>query len=104
MKRFDPLIHRPPDLWIEVDIFSPSLPREPIYARLGVREIWRYDGSQLTVRILAPTGDYIDSISSKVFPDLPMDRFGYYVQRMVAGNETEVMEEFTGWIRSLPKS
>lgn len=32
MKRFDPLIHRPPDLWIEVDLLNPSVPREPICA------------------------------------------------------------------------
>ena len=38
---------------IEVRIFlSPSIPREPIYARLGVPEIWRFDGERLTVRLL----------------------------------------------------
>ena len=37
MERFDPLLHRPPDLWVEVDIFSPSVPREPICASWGPR-------------------------------------------------------------------
>jgi Uma2 family endonuclease len=44
MEQFDPRLHRAPDLWIEVDIFSPSVAREPIYARLGVPEVWRYGG------------------------------------------------------------
>jgi Uma2 family endonuclease len=37
---FDP----PPDLAIETDISSSSIPRMPIYATLGVPEVWRYDG------------------------------------------------------------
>jgi Uma2 family endonuclease len=33
----------PPDLVLEIDITSKSLSRFPIYARLGVPEIWQYD-------------------------------------------------------------
>ena len=32
----------PPDLVIEIDITSPSLDKLPIYAQIGVPEIWRY--------------------------------------------------------------
>ena len=42
--RIDLTVDPPPDLVIEVDITSPSLDRLPIYARLGVPEVWRYDG------------------------------------------------------------
>lgn len=31
-----------PDLAVEVDISNPSVSRFPIFARLGVKEIWRY--------------------------------------------------------------
>lgn len=34
---------------IEVDITSPSLDKFPLYARLGVPEVWRYDGEKLTI-------------------------------------------------------
>ena len=37
----------PPDLTIEIDISSPSVAKEPFYAALGVREIWRSDGSRI---------------------------------------------------------
>lgn len=37
----------PPDLVIEIDITSPSLPRLPIFAGVGVPEVWRYDGRQV---------------------------------------------------------
>jgi Uma2 family endonuclease len=102
MKRFDPLVHRPPDLWIEVDIFNPSVPREPIYARLGVPEIWRFDGKCLTVRLLTAEGIYIDSVSSKALPELPMVPFSEFIQRMVEGNETDVMRHFIHWIHAIP--
>jgi Uma2 family endonuclease len=39
----------PPDLVVEVDITSPSASKLPIYARLGVTEVWRLDGDRLTV-------------------------------------------------------
>jgi Uma2 family endonuclease len=38
----------PPDLAVEIDITSSSLPRMPICADLGALEVWRFDGSALT--------------------------------------------------------
>ncbi|SPE36419.1 conserved hypothetical protein [Candidatus Sulfopaludibacter sp. SbA6] len=37
----------PPELVIEVDITNSSLDRFPIYAAVGVQEIWRYDGQRV---------------------------------------------------------
>lgn len=39
----------PPDLVVEVHITSPSASKLPIYARLGVPEVWRHDGSRLAI-------------------------------------------------------
>jgi len=39
----------PPDLVVEVDITSPSASKLPIYARLGVGEVWRHDGARLAI-------------------------------------------------------
>lgn len=39
----------PPDLVVEVDITSPSASKLPIYARLGVTEVWRHDGDRLMI-------------------------------------------------------
>ncbi len=39
----------PPDLVVEVDITSPSASKLPIYAHLGVAEVWRHDGAWLTI-------------------------------------------------------
>jgi Uma2 family endonuclease len=103
MERFDPIIHRAPDLWIEVDFLSSSVPREPIYARLGVPEIWRYSGGRLTVRLLTADGVYVDSATSRAFPFLPMAKFSRFVPKMIEGDETQVLLEFREWVRSLPR-
>jgi Uma2 family endonuclease len=38
----------PPDFAIEIDVTNSSVPRQPIYAAFGVREIWRFDGEMLS--------------------------------------------------------
>lgn len=50
--RIDLDVDPPPDLVIEVDITSPSLAKLPIYARIGVREIWRHDGERVSIFVL----------------------------------------------------
>src|SRR5262249_53685305 len=42
----------PPDLVIEVDITHPSLDKLPIYAAIGVGEVWRHNGATLTINRL----------------------------------------------------
>jgi len=102
MKRFDAALHRAPDLWIEVDLLSPSVPREPICARLGVPEIWRYSDGRLSVRLLGEQRVYIDSASSRLFPFLPIEGFASFIPKMVDEDETGVLLEFQEWVRSLP--
>src|SRR5215213_1270674 len=64
--RFDPA----PDLAVEIDVTSWSVERQPIYAALGVREIWRYDGEKLTALELQPDGQYLAREFSLAFPFL----------------------------------
>ncbi len=39
----------PPDLVIEIDITSPSLNKFPIYAAVGVPEVWQYKGGRVQI-------------------------------------------------------
>jgi Uma2 family endonuclease len=97
---FDHTIDPPPDLAIEVDITRRSIPREPIYAALGVPELWRFEKQRLVVRILQ--GDsYVDSDASLSFPFLPMQEFQRFVLRLNDEPRTVVVREFGAWVRSL---
>ncbi len=46
--RFDP----PPDLVIEVEITSSAIQKMKLFAAMGVPEVWRHDGQQLTMHRL----------------------------------------------------
>lgn len=102
MKAFDPAIHPPPDLAIEIEVTRRSIPRQPIYAGLGVPELWRYDSrKRLTVLLLSARGDYVSAERSPSFPLIPMDRFAEYVRRMEVEEQTSVLRAFREWVRSL---
>jgi Uma2 family endonuclease len=101
MERFDPKVYPAPDLAIEVDLTRRSIPREPIYARLGVPEIWRFRKGQITVRLLSDDGTYQDSPTSLAFPFLPMDEFVKFVQRMIIEDPNRVKRDFRKLARTL---
>jgi Uma2 family endonuclease len=68
-KEIDLTVDPPPDLVIEIEIPSPAVAKLPVYARLGVPEIWRHDGR--TTRILRLSGDdYKECDRSGVLPSL----------------------------------
>lgn len=102
MERFDPDIHPAPDLAIEVDITSRSIARLPIYAALGVPEVWRFDGNRLHVMIL--TGDqYSERPRSAAFSFLPIDDFTRFVMRMNEEEQNTVLRELGRWVKTLPR-
>ena len=72
IEEFD-LLKFPPDLVIEVDITSPSIDRFPIYADLGVPEIWRYKNEKVEIFELQKNGEYIQVSESLALPKLTSD-------------------------------
>ena len=48
-KQIDLAQDPPPDLIIEIDITSPSLNKFPIFAALGIPEVWRHDGARVAI-------------------------------------------------------
>lgn len=98
----DLAVDPPPDLVIEVDITSKSVPKEPIYAALGVAELWRFDGSRLTVLLLR-NRKYRPVPASLAFPFLPMDRFQEFALRLASERQPKVLREFRAWVKMLPR-
>jgi Uma2 family endonuclease len=68
-RRIDPAVDPPPDLIIEIDVTSDSLRKFPLYAGLGIPEVWRYDGGRVAIHLLR--GDaYEESATSSALPIL----------------------------------
>ena len=57
----------PPDLVIEVEITSPAVPKLPVYARLGVPEVWLHDARGPRIMCLSG-GEYQNSDRSRALP------------------------------------
>lgn len=52
LEEIDLAIHPPPELVIEIDITSDSMNKLPIFAAVGVAEVWRYSRSQVEIFVL----------------------------------------------------
>lgn len=72
--RLDLKVDPPPDLAIEIDITRRSVKRQPVYAALGVPELWRLNGKRLQVLALVQ-GRYDPGDESLAFPFLPIAAF-----------------------------
>ena len=83
----------PPDLVIEVDATSGSVPRFPIFAALGIPEVWRLRGDQLQFLHLQADGTYQPRDRSRAFPVLMLAETSRFLE---AGLKTEA----NPWIRS----
>lgn len=73
-KTIDFEVDPPPDLVVEIELTSNIVKRLPIYAKLGVPEIWRFDGKLLEVLLLGAEGKYQKSEKSLALPFLPMEK------------------------------
>ena len=98
LRRIDLTVDPPPDLVIEVDITSPSLNKLPIYASIGVPEVWRHDGERLTV--LRRQGDrYAEATVSGVLPPLDASVLSGFVAASWAQGRTVWMRAVREWAR-----
>ena len=89
---------RPPDLAIEIDISSSSLDRMAIYADLGVPELWRYDGSDVTIYCLE-NKVYRTCDRSPTFPRMTPDAIVRFLEMSQTMGETSWIRTFREWVR-----
>jgi Uma2 family endonuclease len=92
-KRIDLTQDPPPDLVIEIDWTSSSLDRFPIFAHVGVAEVWRYDSS--CVRIFRLAGEQYEEVAQSVA--LPLLTSAVVTQFLADSTELES----TVWLRHL---
>ncbi len=91
----------PPDLAIEIEITNSILKKVDIYARIGVPELWKFDGERLVVFLLGPDGRYVPSDSSAAFPFVPMNEIERFLNEGQAIDETRWVRSFRAWVRQV---
>ena len=95
----------PPDLAVEVDTTHHPVARPPIYAALGVNEVWRHDGDRLEFLKRSADGAYQRIGRSEALPVLTPEVVNDWLGKLRPGaSHTEVYRAFRQWLRSLPEA
>lgn len=80
------------------DVASSSVNREEIYARLGVPELWRFDGEELQAHRLNEAAAYELVPCSLSFPFLAVSELLQFL-RSEERDENALMRSFVEWVR-----
>jgi Uma2 family endonuclease len=104
VKDLDLRRHPPPDLVIEIDPKRQGIPRLPIYAALGVPEVWRVSKEGvLSFHVLQPSGKYaVASVSAALPPLTPADLQPHLDLRDQL-DDNAVVRGLREWVRKLSR-
>jgi len=94
----DLVVDPPPDLAVEIEVSRSSVKKMPIYAALGICELWRYDGQILRVYELVESL-YQSRETSACFPAFPVDKVEEILQQLGKVDDTSLVREFRRWVR-----
>jgi Uma2 family endonuclease len=95
----DLAVDPPPDLVIEAEASRSALDKLPLFAALGIGEVWRYGDEGLTVHVRAPSGRFRSEPASRCFPFLPMPEFAARIAAARSTDETTWIRAFRVWVR-----
>ena len=88
----------PPDLAVEIEVSQSSVRKAPIYAALGIRELWRYDGQILRIFELVD-GQYQGREGSVCFPNFPVAKAEEVIRQIGEIDDTAFKRRFRRWLR-----
>ncbi|MBM81618.1 MAG: hypothetical protein CMJ78_13650 [Planctomycetaceae bacterium] len=83
----------PPDLVVEVDHTNRSVKKLPIYAEMGVAEIWRWENDAIQVYRLDGDG-YVEANESECLPGFPIAEIPAALKRKELEGETAMIVAF----------
>ncbi|MDQ3259085.1 MAG: Uma2 family endonuclease [Acidobacteriota bacterium] len=97
-EQIDLAVDPPPDVVIEIDITHPSLDKLPIFAAVGVPEVWRCDGAQVVILKLA-SGSYVEATESVALPRVTSDVLTRFMQASEQQKRTAWLRDVRAWAR-----
>jgi Uma2 family endonuclease len=98
-EKIDFNVDPPPDVVVEVDLHHDSLSKLPIYAALGVPEVWRYDGDSLTIYHLRDE-QYVASEASQSLPLLTGAVLTEFLARSPKEDQYDILLAFEEWLKT----
>lgn len=92
--------HPPPDLAVEIVVTRGVVNRKEIYSKLGVAELWVFDGANFIVQQLQPDGTYQENDRSVAFPFLDVSLLVPFLTMDPVVSETALLKQFIAWLES----
>jgi Uma2 family endonuclease len=90
----DLAVDPPPDLALEVDVSHSAMPKLPVYAALGVPEVWRWRYDLLEVLRLDSARRYEAQAESVELPGFPLDLASQIVTQREGQSDTHLIQTF----------
>lgn len=97
-RRIDLTVDPPPDIVVEIDVTNESLSKFPIYAALGVPEIWRYDEHLLRMYLLE-ADRYTETPASHALPALTSALLTDHLEQSKSEGQSAALQRFRDWVR-----
>jgi Uma2 family endonuclease len=97
-EEIDIKVDPPPDLTIEVDITRESLNRFPIFAAVGIPEVWRFDGTKVIFYQLE-SNRYVETSDSLAFPALSAEIATQFLEQSQKLKSTAWLRNVRDWAR-----
>ena len=89
----------PPDVAVEIDVHHDSRPKLSIYAALGVPELWRFDGTALSINLLKE-GGYVEAEQGVALPLLTAGVLTDFLNRLRDQGELDAILAFDEWLKT----
>lgn len=98
-KRIDATVDPPPDLVIEIDLSSGSMNKFPIYAAMGVPELWRYENDRVAIFHLVGES-YVTDPRSRWLPALTSDVLARFVAERLFTKRAVWLRSVQAWLQT----
>ena len=94
----DLAVDPPPDVVVEIDVSHSSKRKLTFYAKLGVPEVWRYDGRRASMYQRSGTG-YTEVPASLAFPAFTAERLTALLGQLKIEGQQTILEAFRRSLR-----
>jgi Uma2 family endonuclease len=101
VRDIDLAVHPRPDLVIEVDETNSSVPKEPIYAPMGVPELWRHEDGEVIIRHLQSDQTYRTAERSLSFPLVTAPDLTHLLVNTNHLGDIAAIRHYRAWARTL---
>ncbi len=99
----DLTIDPPPDLVLEMEMSHSALDKLPLFASMGIPEVWRYDGQRVTIFIFEQDR-YRESSNSLALPVLTSDILTRFLAESRTALSPDWFQAVSDWARGQRKA